>query len=43
MGKIYDKDKREGVKVIISYKASMDSIKFLLNTRDPKIGHIWDG
>ena len=40
---IYDKEKREQVKVIISYKSAMDLNTFLFDTTGSKIGHSWVG
>ena len=37
--RIYDKYKRDRVKVILFYKSEMESNKFLFNTTVPKIGH----
>ena len=36
---IYDKDKRDQVKVIIFYKSVMNSNAFWFNPANPKIGH----
>ena len=36
---IYNKEKREKVKIIILYKSAMDSNAFLFEPANPKIGH----
>ena len=37
--RIYDKDKREQVKVVLLFKSAMDSNKFLFNPTVREIGH----